>query len=219
MHCCFHFFLSNLLHFHLSPNRARELEATFCSFSVQQLLEVCRPYPQYFLSLCDEPPVVIFDHRISLHVPSILSSIPCHLEYHLFATIFVKLSVQFFLHTPPCSVRRPPGCFLLLVIHVCALSWWVVTPPVFNAFYHLPCFPLLPHCLRHLFRPPSVVSASRCTSFPPTFCHTVPQPPQRMHPTSSIHPPLFPSPRIGPHTSSLPSPCTLPSSHPCTSTT
>ena len=28
-------------------------------------------------------PVVILDHRTSLHVPSILSSIPCHLEYHL----------------------------------------------------------------------------------------------------------------------------------------
>ena len=65
---------------------------------------------------CDEPPVVIFDHCTSLHFPSILSSIPCHLEYHLFATIFVKLSVQFFLHTSPCYFHRPPGCFILLAI-------------------------------------------------------------------------------------------------------
>ena len=34
-HCCFHFFLSYLLHAPLSPNRARELGATCCSFSVQ----------------------------------------------------------------------------------------------------------------------------------------------------------------------------------------
>ena len=38
---------------------------------------------------------------------------------------------------------------------------------VSKAFYHLSCLPLLPpHCLRHLFRPPSLVYASRCTSFP-----------------------------------------------------
>ena len=118
VHCCFHFFLSYLLHFHLSPNRARELEATCCSFSIQQLLEVCRPHHQHFLTFCDESPVVIFDHRTSLQIPSILSSIPCHLEYHLFATIFVKLSVQFFLHTPPCSVHRPPGCLILLLLAI-----------------------------------------------------------------------------------------------------
>ena len=46
-------------------------------------------------------PVVILDHRTSLHVHSILSSIACRLEYHLFAT-------------PPCSVHRPPVCLLLL---------------------------------------------------------------------------------------------------------
>ena len=49
VHCCFHFFLSYLIHFQLSHYRHRELEATCCSFSVQQLLEVCRPYPQHFL--------------------------------------------------------------------------------------------------------------------------------------------------------------------------
>ena len=111
MHCCLHFFLSYLLHFHLSPNRARELEATCWAISVQQLLEVCRQYPQHVLTLCDEPPVDIFDHRTSLHVLSILSSIPCHLEYHLFATIFVKLSVQLFLHAPPCSVTALLAAF------------------------------------------------------------------------------------------------------------
>ena len=62
------------------------------------------------------PCIVILDHRISLHVHSILSSIPCHLEYNLFATILFKLSVQFFLHTPPCSVQHPPGYLLLLAI-------------------------------------------------------------------------------------------------------
>ena len=103
---------------HLSPNRARGLESTCCSFYVQQLFEVCCPYPQQFLTFCDEPPVVIIDHRTALHFPSILSSIPCHLEYHLFATIFVKLSVQFFVRTPPCYVHRPPGCLLLLAIQV-----------------------------------------------------------------------------------------------------
>ena len=55
VHCCFHFFMSCLLQFHLSPNRARELEATCCSFSVQQLLEDCRPYPQQFLSVMSLP--------------------------------------------------------------------------------------------------------------------------------------------------------------------
>ena len=35
VHCCFHCFLSYLLHFHLSPNGARELEATCCSCSGQ----------------------------------------------------------------------------------------------------------------------------------------------------------------------------------------
>ena len=118
VHCCFHFFLSYLLHFHHSPNRARELEATSCSFSVQQLLEVCRPYPQHFLTFCDEPPFVILDHRTSLQASSILSSIPCHLEYHFVATILHKLSVQFFLHTSPCSVHCSPGCLLLLAIQV-----------------------------------------------------------------------------------------------------
>ena len=118
VHCCFHFFLSYLLHPHLSPNRARGLESTCCSFYVQQLFEVCCPYPQQFLTLCDEPLVVIIDHRTALHFPSILSSIPWHLEYHLFATIFVKLSVQFFVRTPPCYVHRPPGCLLLLAIQV-----------------------------------------------------------------------------------------------------
>ena len=88
MQCRFHFFLSYLIHFHFSPNRARELEATCCSFSVQKLLEVCRPY---YSTLPYFPPIVILDHRTSLHVPSILSSIWCHLEYHLFATIIVKL--------------------------------------------------------------------------------------------------------------------------------
>ena len=116
VHCCFNFFLSYLLHFHLSPIRARELEATSCSFSVQQLIEVCRPYPQHFITFDDEPPVVILDHRTSLQAPSILSSIPCHLEYHFVATILDKLSVQFFLHTSPCSVHCSPGCLLLMAI-------------------------------------------------------------------------------------------------------
>ena len=36
----------------------------------------------------------------------------------------------------------------------------------------------------------------------PTFYHTAPTPPQRMHPcTASIHSPLFPSPCLAPHTS------------------
>ena len=49
---------------------------------------------------------------------------------------------------------------------------------------------------------------------PPTFYHTAPPPPQRMHPcTASFHPPLFPSPRLAPHTSFLPSRCILPSLH------
>ena len=39
-------------------------------------------------------------------------------------------------------------------------------PSVCNAFYHLPCFPLLPYCLGHLFRPQSLVSVSRRTFFP-----------------------------------------------------
>ena len=119
VHSCFHFFLSYLLHFHISPNRDRELEATCCSFSLLwQLIEVCRPYHQHFLNVCDEPPVVILDHCTSLHVPFILSYIPCRVEYHLFSTTLVKLSVQFFLHTPSGSVHRPPGCLLLLAIQV-----------------------------------------------------------------------------------------------------
>ena len=108
--------------------------------------------------------VVILDHRTSLHVPSVLSSTPCPVGYHIFGTIFVKLSVEFFVHIPSCPVHRPPGCLLLLAIHG---GGWLL-PSVSKAFYHILCFPLL-HCLRHLFRPPSLVSVSRCTSFPPTF--------------------------------------------------
>ena len=81
---------------------------------------------------------------------------------------------------------------------------------------------LKPPSLRQLFRPPSLVSDYRCTSFPrrSTTHHTAPPPPHRIHPCiASTHPPLFTSPRLAPHTSSLPSPYTLPSSHPCTSIT
>ena len=42
----------------------------------------------------------------------------------------------------------------------------MVAPPVCNAFYHIPCFPLLPYCIGHLFRPPTLVSLSRRTFFP-----------------------------------------------------
>ena len=59
VHCCFHFFLSYLRHFHLSPNRARELEATCCSYCVQQLLQVSRQYRQH-LTFCDEPRPVAY---------------------------------------------------------------------------------------------------------------------------------------------------------------
>ena len=72
----------------------------------------------------------------SLHVPSITSSTPCHLDYHLFATIFIKLSVQFFL--PPYSSMLCPlshGCLLLLAIHV---PMGACSSYVFNTFYHLP---------------------------------------------------------------------------------
>ena len=54
----------------------------------------------------------------------------------------------------------------------------------------------------------------------PTSCHTAPPPSQGMHPcTASIHPPQFPSPRLAPHITSLPSHYTLPSYQPCLSTT
>ena len=74
VHCCFHFFLSYLLHFHLFPDRARELKATCCSFSFQQLLEVCRPYPQHFLSVMSIPLLsVITAHLFTSLLPSVLS--------------------------------------------------------------------------------------------------------------------------------------------------
>ena len=39
--------------------------------------------------------------------------------------------------------------------------------------------PLLPHCLRHLFRPQSLVSASRCTSFPRGSATQLPRHPNK----------------------------------------
>ena len=75
---------------------------------------------------------------------------------------------------------------------------WLL-PSVSNAFYHLPCFPLLPHCLRHLSRPSSLVSDCRCTSSPRRTTALLLRHPQRMHPcTASIHPPRLPSPRVAP---------------------
>ena len=189
MHCCFHFFLSYLFHFHLSPNRARELEATCCSISVQQLLEVCRHILNTsLLSVMSLPSLSLITALLCKSLPS-SSSIPCHLEYHLFPTIFVKL---FGTVLPPySSVLCPPPSWLPSSWPYRCLKPVDCSSPLSpNAFYHLPCFPLLP------------------TAFA----------------TSSVHHPWFlllgvPSPRLAPHTYSLPSPCTPPSYHPCTSST
>ena len=120
-----------------STSLLTELEATCCSFSVQQLLEVCHPYPQHFLTFCDEPPIVILDHRTFLHVPSILGSIPCHIGYLLFTAVFVSSSS---------ILLRAMYTALLAAFFfwplMCAGGW--LLPSISNSFYHLPCFPLLP---------------------------------------------------------------------------
>ena len=68
VHCCIHFFLSNLLHFHLSPNRAWELVANCCSVSVQQLIiDVWRSYPQHFLSEEEEEHEFIWLHNKKIY--------------------------------------------------------------------------------------------------------------------------------------------------------
>ena len=36
----------------------------------------------------------------------------------IFSHLLIKLSVQSFLHTPPCSVHRLPDCLLLLAVHM-----------------------------------------------------------------------------------------------------
>ena len=144
--------------------------------------------------------------------PSILSSIPCHLEYHIFATVFVKLSVQFLLHIPPCSVHRPLAAFFVLPYRCLKLVGGCSSlslMPNSSSYMHpasspLPSLPLPSTILGFCF---SVYLLS------PTFCHTVPSPLQWIHRcTASSQPPLFPSPRLALHTSSLHFLCTLPSS-------
>ena len=127
MHCCFHFFLSYLLHFHISPNRARELEANCCSFSVQQFLEVCRPsstLPYFLLLYLITAPFFAF-------LPSSVLYIPCHLEYHLFATIFVKLSRYSSVLCPPPSCTWLPSSSG----NTGALNRWVFALLCLYAFY------------------------------------------------------------------------------------
>ena len=63
----FSLFLSYLLHFHLSLNRARELEATCCSCSIQLLLVVSHPYPQHLISVMSLPRLELRDlHMVTL---------------------------------------------------------------------------------------------------------------------------------------------------------
>ena len=81
MHCRFHLFLSYLLHFHLSPKRDGDLESTRCSFSVQQLLEVYRPYPQQFLLSVISLPL------LSLITAPLFTSLPSSVLYRAILNI------------------------------------------------------------------------------------------------------------------------------------
>ena len=135
--------MSYLLHFHFSPNRARELESNCFSFSIQQLLEVYRPYSQHFLTFCDESPVVILDYDTSLHVPS--SSI---LSRVILNIIFLPTSSSSFRYSSSSILTRALSTALLA-----AFFFWPYrclkpvggSSPVSHAFYHHPpCFRFSP---------------------------------------------------------------------------
>ena len=100
--------MSCLLHFHLSPNRARELEATCCSFSVQQLLEVCRPYPQHFLLSVMSIPL------LSLINASLFASLPSSVLYRaILNIIFLPPASSSFLYSSSSILLRGLSTALL----------------------------------------------------------------------------------------------------------
>ena len=125
VHCCFHLFLSCLLHFHFSPNRARELETTCCSFSVQHLLEVCRLYPQHFLSVMSLPLLYYITAPLFTFLPSSV------LSRAILNIIFLPPSSSSFRYSSYCIPHRARSTAPWLPSlsgQTGALSWWVVAP-------------------------------------------------------------------------------------------
>ena len=134
---CVHYQAHPLLHVLFPP---RPPLAALFPFSSSLL--VFRPYPQYFLTFRDEPPVVVIDHSISLHLhfSSILSSIiflppsSSSIQYNsssiLLHALSTALLTAFFLWPYRCITPRVGGCsprslMPSIILHVSRFS----TPP------------------------------------------------------------------------------------------